>query len=174
MFCPYLLISILISCPVIHPAPNIVVFLVDDLGYGDLGYTGHPTTASPHVDALAREGKVRKSYIFCINVANLVFRFLPSFILPVLSAPLLGHLCKLVRLDNLYSVKIRSEWCRETRCKEWNVPGCAISQLSTRLAFRRSHAPRGVETGRVFYRHGGEMAPWCWRGWSLPSNQAWI
>ena len=38
--------------------PNLVIFLVDDLGWGDLGYTGHPTTTSPHVDQLARNGKV--------------------------------------------------------------------------------------------------------------------
>ena len=50
----------------IDTKPNIVIFLVDDLGYGDLGYTGHPTTSSPNVDALARSGKVS-----CKNVLNL-------------------------------------------------------------------------------------------------------
>ena len=50
----------------INTKPNIVVFLVDDLGYGDLGYTGHPTTSSPNVDALARSGKVKHE-----NVLNL-------------------------------------------------------------------------------------------------------
>ena len=52
----------------INSKPNIVVFLVDDLGYGDLGYTGHPTTSSPNVDALARSGKVSHK-----NVLNLGF-----------------------------------------------------------------------------------------------------
>ena len=41
--------------------PNLVVFLVDDLGWGDLGYTGHPTTYSPNIDKLARNGKVRET-----------------------------------------------------------------------------------------------------------------
>ena len=41
--------------------PNLVVFLVDDLGWSDLGYTGHPTTYSPNIDKLARNGKVRET-----------------------------------------------------------------------------------------------------------------
>ncbi len=36
--------------------PNILVILADDLGYGDLGCTGHPDTKTPHIDSLAREG----------------------------------------------------------------------------------------------------------------------
>ena len=38
--------------------PNIVMLFVDDLGYGDLGFTGHPTTSTPNIDSLAFGGKV--------------------------------------------------------------------------------------------------------------------
>jgi arylsulfatase A-like enzyme len=36
--------------------PNIVFLLADDLGYGDLGCTGHPYAKTPAIDGLAREG----------------------------------------------------------------------------------------------------------------------
>ena len=38
--------------------PNVLIFLVDDLGPGDLGFTGHPTISSPNIDRLARDGLV--------------------------------------------------------------------------------------------------------------------
>lgn len=37
-------------------APNVVLFLADDLGYGDLGCFGHPIIQSPNLDAFAKEG----------------------------------------------------------------------------------------------------------------------
>ena len=68
--------------------PNILLFLVDDLGYGDLGYTGHPTTHSPNVDSLARSGKVR--YFSHHNLLALNFIFLTDFY-PVLCGELSVH-----------------------------------------------------------------------------------
>lgn len=42
--------------------PNIVMFFVDDLGYGDMGFTGHPTTSTPTFDRLAYGGKILTSW----------------------------------------------------------------------------------------------------------------
>ena len=36
--------------------PNIVVFLCDDLGYGDLSSYGHRTIKTPNIDKLAETG----------------------------------------------------------------------------------------------------------------------
>jgi arylsulfatase A-like enzyme len=36
--------------------PNIVLFLADDLGYGDIGCYGSPDVPTPHIDALAKTG----------------------------------------------------------------------------------------------------------------------
>ncbi|MCS7021781.1 MAG: sulfatase-like hydrolase/transferase [Gemmataceae bacterium] len=39
-----------------EPRPNVVLFLADDLGWGDLGCYGHPMIQTPHLDAFARQG----------------------------------------------------------------------------------------------------------------------
>jgi N-acetylglucosamine-6-sulfatase len=38
--------------------PNIVVVLVDDMRFDDLGCTGHPFSKTPNIDRLAREGLI--------------------------------------------------------------------------------------------------------------------
>jgi N-acetylglucosamine-6-sulfatase len=38
------------------PRPNVVVVLMDDLRWDDLGCAGHPFVRTPHIDRIAREG----------------------------------------------------------------------------------------------------------------------
>ncbi len=51
---------ILVACGLALPSParppNLVVIMADDLGYGDLGYTGNASHATPHLDRLAEGG----------------------------------------------------------------------------------------------------------------------
>ena len=51
----YIILSILINlsqCTI----SNVLIFLVDDLGYGDLGCYLNSTIDTPHIDSLARDG----------------------------------------------------------------------------------------------------------------------
>lgn len=36
--------------------PNIIIIYPDDMGYGDLGLTGHPDIKTPHLDRMALDG----------------------------------------------------------------------------------------------------------------------
>lgn len=36
--------------------PNIIIFIADDLGYGELGCQGNPQIPTPHIDAIAENG----------------------------------------------------------------------------------------------------------------------
>lgn len=44
------------ACRGVSKPPNIVVFLADDLGYGDLGCYGNPINRTPNIDRFASEG----------------------------------------------------------------------------------------------------------------------
>ena len=51
-----IILSIFTTGVVDAAPPNVVVILVDDLRWDDLGCTGHPFVKTPQIDRLAAEG----------------------------------------------------------------------------------------------------------------------
>lgn len=45
--------------------PNVVVFLSDDQGWGDLSHSGNRDLATPHIDSLARDGASFDQFFVC-------------------------------------------------------------------------------------------------------------
>ncbi|MDP6284645.1 MAG: sulfatase-like hydrolase/transferase, partial [Acidimicrobiales bacterium] len=47
-------------------SPNFVIFLTDDLGWGDLGVQEHPLIKTPNLDQFAKEGvRLTQCYAAC-------------------------------------------------------------------------------------------------------------
>lgn len=67
-----ILATLLLICPAAADAadaktkPNVVIFLVDDMGWGDLGCYGNKIIQSPNLDKFAREGmRFTQGYAAC-------------------------------------------------------------------------------------------------------------
>lgn len=45
--------------------PNVVLFLADDQGWGDVGIHGNTNLRTPHLDSLAKEGAVLENFFVC-------------------------------------------------------------------------------------------------------------
>jgi arylsulfatase A-like enzyme len=74
------MIAILVACQAVvsiaaEPTdtprkPNVVVIYADDLGYGDLGCFGSTTIRTPHLDRLAKEGRMFSSFVVASSVCT--------------------------------------------------------------------------------------------------------
>jgi arylsulfatase len=54
--------------------PNLIVVLLDDAGYGDFSITGNPTTRTPNLERMSREG-LRFAQFYCSTAACSASRY---------------------------------------------------------------------------------------------------
>ena len=52
------------------PRPNVVLFFGDDIGYGDLGAFGNPTSVTPALDAMATDGSKLVQYYSAASICS--------------------------------------------------------------------------------------------------------
>lgn len=50
--------------------PNVVIVFVDDMGYGDMTPTGHPTIVTPNLDRMADEGVLMTQFYSAASVCS--------------------------------------------------------------------------------------------------------
>jgi arylsulfatase A-like enzyme len=50
--------------------PNVVLIYMDDMGYGDLSFNGHPTIQTPNIDKLAKEGQKWSNFYTASSVCS--------------------------------------------------------------------------------------------------------
>jgi hypothetical protein len=46
------------SMALVAEKPNVIMVLVDDMGWGDIGLNGHPYIKTPNIDAMAENGEL--------------------------------------------------------------------------------------------------------------------
>ena len=56
--------------------PNVIIFLTDDQGWGDLSIHGNTNLSTPHVDSLARDGATFENFYVCAVCAPTRAEFL--------------------------------------------------------------------------------------------------
>ena len=60
--------NVTLRAPMIKP--NFLLLFVDDLGYGDPEFTGHPTTQTPFLTSLATSGKILTTWYSACPVCS--------------------------------------------------------------------------------------------------------
>ena len=53
-----------------QPRPNIVLFFVDDLGWGDVSFNGNDLIDTPNIDSIARDGIAMSQFYAAANVCT--------------------------------------------------------------------------------------------------------
>jgi arylsulfatase A-like enzyme len=64
------------SAPASARAPNVVIFLADDQGWGDVSHNGNRNLSTPHLDSLARDGVRLTRFTVCAVCAPTRAEFL--------------------------------------------------------------------------------------------------
>ena len=65
-----ILLIIVQRCRAETDRPNVVIFLADDLGFGDLPFFGHPSSKTPNLNKLAKKSKVFSDFYVASPVCS--------------------------------------------------------------------------------------------------------
>ena len=66
MFSFFATLILVLAVRSLGSSPNVIILFADDLGFGDLGCYGHPSSLTPNLDRLASDG-LRFTNFYCTS-----------------------------------------------------------------------------------------------------------
>lgn len=134
------------------PRPNVLIILYDDLGLGDLGFTGSRAIKTPNIDALAKGGVVLRHYYAPSPVCS-----------PSRAALLTGRLAPRAGLPNVVFPSDNLKRLSNI------LPGDNIRLPAEEVTIADMLGAAGYRTAMVGKWHMGDKAPSLPRGFGFQS-----
>jgi arylsulfatase A-like enzyme len=127
--------SSLLAAEQIGRPPNILLIVLDDFGYNDLGANGNPDSPTPHLDALAAQG-TRYTRHYADASCSVARAALMTGTFPAVNGLRPNHLGLSVGTPTIASM-LRQAGYLTQHIGKWHIVNATLEQSPTQLGFER-------------------------------------
>jgi arylsulfatase A-like enzyme len=144
--------------------PNILLIVLDDFGYNDLGANGNPATPTPRLDALAAQG-ARYTRHYADATCSVARAALMTGTFPAIHGLRPNHLGLSVGTPTIASMLRRANY-RTEHIGKWHIASATLEQSPAQLGFDNwfgflhNHETSGPSVDGVTYRRPTYINPW--------------
>jgi arylsulfatase A-like enzyme len=144
--------------------PNILLIVLDDFGYNDLGANGNPETPTPRLDALAVQG-ARYTRHYADATCSVARAALMTGTFPAMHGLRPNHLGLSVGTPTIASV-LREANYRTEHIGKWHIASATLEQSPIQLGFDNwfgflhNQETSGPSVDGVTYRRPTYINPW--------------
>ena len=146
------------------PPPNILLIVLDDLGYNDLGANGNPNTPTPNLDALAAEG-IRYTRHYADATCSVARTALMTGTFPALHGIRPNHLGLSPGTPTIASM-LQDKGYLTQHIGKWHIASATLDQSPSHYGFDdwygflHNNELKGPAPDGVRYLHPTYRKPW--------------
>tara|TARA_R110002072_G_scaffold5891_8_gene36301 strand:+ start:813 stop:2666 length:1854 start_codon:yes stop_codon:yes gene_type:complete len=144
--------------------PNILLIVLDDLGYNDLGANGNPNTPTPNLDALAAQGVLYTRH-YADATCSVARAALMTGTFPAIHGLRPNHLGLSVGTPTIASM-LQQKGYRTQHIGKWHIASATIEQAPTQygfddwFGFLHNNELNGPAPDGIHYRFPTYNRPW--------------
>jgi arylsulfatase A-like enzyme len=157
------------------PPPNILLIVLDDFGYNDLGANGNPNTPTPNLDALAAEG-IRYTRHYADATCSVARAALMTGTFPAVHGFRPNHLGLSPGTPTIASM-LRDKGYRTQHIGKWHIVNATLEQSPSHVGFDDwygflfQNELGGLSADGIHYRVPTYRNPWLRDNQSAPEQQ---
>jgi arylsulfatase A-like enzyme len=158
------------------PPPNILLIVLDDFGYNDLGANGNPNTPTPHLDALAAEGILYTRH-YADATCSVARAAMMTGTFPAIHGLRPNHLGLSVGTPTIASM-LHDKGYRTQHIGKWHIASATLEQSPSQYGFDdwygflHNNELKGPAPDGIHYRLPTYHDPWLRDNQSPPVKQS--